>query len=213
MSEANKQISLDTVAARLEETAASTITQSEQRQPTLCRCLRKYTDVLCKLQTIEKRQRPVQVDTLLTCANLVLTITENQLNCSHCLSDSCVAMQLVMIFQTIFTWSQGQCRSPSTLAPGFHMTMGHHELTEEECSFVKSALVSKAVHKTSALLKLIMSRTEHVISNGQGKESWGHEEAEFWNVQRHASSLVQKFGSLSKRLASEHSKSRPVTEC
>ncbi|MCJ1272191.1 hypothetical protein MMC22_012099 [Lobaria immixta] len=83
--ETNKPMSLDTVAARLEETTGSTTTHLEQRQQTLCRCLRKYADVLCELQTIEKRQRSIQVDTLLTCANLALNIIENQLRCTQCL--------------------------------------------------------------------------------------------------------------------------------
>ena len=199
---AHRPISLDTVTARLEEAAGPTITHFEQQQQqTLCRCLREYADVLCKLQTIEKRQRPVQVDTLLTCANLVLNITENQLKCTQCLYDSCVAMQLVMVFQTIFTWSQGQCQSPGTVGTDLRVTLGQHEMTEEECSLVKTALISKALDRTSALLKSMMSRIEHVTLNQQGKPSWDHEGGELWNLQQLVNSLVQSFGGLSKRLA------------
>ena len=183
-----------------------------EQQPTLCQCLRKYADVLCKLKTIEKRQRPVRVDTLLTCANLVLNITENQLKCIHCLHDSYVAMQLVMIFQTLLTWSQSQSNYASTPTPDLRVTMGQHEMTEDECDFIKTALISRALDRTSGVLRLLMSRIEHVTSNRQGKQSWGNEGAEFWNVQRLVSCLVQSYGVLSKRLASGKAKSRQTIE-
>lgn len=163
--------------------------------------MRNYADVLCKLQTIEKRQRPVQVDTLLTCANLVLNMAEKQLKFTQCLYDSCVATQLMMIFQTIFTWSQDQCHPSKTPGPDLRVTLGQHEMTEDEYTFVKTALISKALDRTSTLLKLIMSRIERVAWNRQGKQSWGHEGGEFWNFQRLVSSLTHDFNGLSKRLA------------
>ena len=174
--------------------------------------MRKYADVLCKLQNIEKRQHPVQVDTLLTCANLVLDISGNHLQCTQCMYDSCVAMQLVTIFQTIFSWSQGQCHPLATPAPDLRGTLGQHEMTEEECRLVKTALISKALEKATALLKLMMSRIEHVMLNRQGKQSWSHDGVEFWNLQQHVSSLIQSFGVLLKRLASEQSRSRQGPE-
>ena len=206
-------ISLDTVAARLEKTAGPMIPDFEPRQSTLCQCLRKYADILCSLQTIEKRQRPVQIDTFLTCSNLVLNMTENQLRCPHCLYDSCVAMQLVMVFQTIFTWSQGQCHySSGTPAPDLRLTLGQHEMTEDEYDFVKSALVARVLEKTSTLLKSIVSRIERLRLNRQGKQSWGYEGAEFGNVQQLVGSLLQSSTVLSNRLASGKSRSRQLTE-
>lgn len=93
------------------------------------------------------------------------------------------------------------------------MTLGQHEMTEEECSFVKTALMSNAFDRTNALLKLIMSRIEHVtLINSQGKQKWGHEGAEFWNIQQLLRSLVQSFGVLMERLAAGQSRSRPATE-
>ena len=201
-------ISLDTVAARLEGTAGPMVPDFEPRQSTLCQCLRRYADTLCSLQTIEKRQRPVQVDTFLTCSNLVLKMTENQLRCTHCLYDSCVAMQLVLVFQTIFTWSQGQCHP----APHLRVTLGQHEITDDEYNFVKHALVARVLEKTSTLLKSIISRITHLRLNRQGKESWGYEGTEFGNVQELVSSLLQSSIVLSNRLASGQSRTRQLTE-
>lgn len=92
------------------------------------------------------------------------------------------------------------------------MTLGQHEMTEEECSLVKTALISRSLDRISALLNLMMSRIEHVTLDRQGKQSLGLDGAEFWNVQRLVGSLVQNFGVLSNKLASEHSRSRHVTE-
>jgi len=93
------------------------------------------------------------------------------------------------------------------------MTLGQHEMTEEECSFVKTALMSNALDRTNALLKLIMSRIEPVtLINSQGKQKWGHEEVEFWNIQQLIRSLIQSFGVLMERLAAGQSRSRPATE-
>jgi len=86
-------------------------------------------------------------------------------------------------------------------------------MTEEECSFVKTALMSNALDRTNALLKLIMSRIEPVtLINSQGKQKWGHEEVEFWNIQQLIRSLIQSFGVLMERLAAGQSRSRPATE-
>ena len=205
-------MSLDTVVARLKETSEFTFSPSEQRQPKMCRCLQKYADVLCKLQAIENRQRPVRVDTLLTCANLVVNITEDQLKCTQCLGDSCVAMQLAMIFRTIFIWSQGQCDPLGISVPDFRVTLGQHEMTEDECSFVKGALISRALDRAAALLKVMLSRIERVAVNRQGSQSWRNEGAEFWNLQQVISSLVQSHGVLSKRLTLGQSRSRQPTE-
>ena len=205
-------ISLDTVAARLEKPVGTVIPDFEPRQSTLCQCLRRYADILCSLQTIEKRQRPVQIDTFLTCSNLVLKMTENQLRCSHCLHDSCVAMQLVMVFQTIFTWSQGQCHSSGTPAPDLRLTLGQHEMTEDEYNFVKNALVARVLEKTSTFLKSVVSRIEHLRLSRQGKQSWGYEGAEFGNVQQLVGSLLQSSIVLSNRLTSGESRSRQLTK-
>ena len=205
-------ISLDTVAARLEKTVGPMVPDFEPRQSTLCQCLRRYADILCSLQTIEKRQRPVQIDTFLTCSNLVLDMTEKQLRCPHCLHDSCVAIQLVMVFQTIFTWSQGQCHSSGTPAPDLRLTLGQHEMTEDEYDFVKNALVARVLEKTSTFLKSIVSRIEHSRLDRQGKQSWGYEGAELGNIQQLVGSLLQSSIVLSNRLASGQSRSRQLTE-
>ena len=167
----------------------------------LCQCLPKCADVLCKLQTIEKCQRPVQVDTLLTCTNLILNIAENHLRCGQCLYDSCVAMQLIMIFSTIFTWSQYQCQFLGSPSPYLCITLGQHELTEDECTFIKTALISKILGKTTTLLKLMMPRIEHAALNRQCKQIWGYEREDSWNPKQLVSSLIQKFDILIERLA------------
>lgn len=192
--------------ARLEDpTLESTITPFGQplgSQSILCQCLRKYTDFLCQLQTIEKRQRPIKADTLLTCANLVLHLTEDQCKYTKCLYDSRVLMQLVMIFQTIIAWTQWLCQSFNSPYPGLSMILGRHELTNEECSFVTTALLARALNRASAVLKLMMSRIEYAISNQPGKQSWAHEGAEFHSIQQLTDSLIQRYNTLLRKLAS-----------
>ena len=121
-------------------------------------------------------------------------------------------MQLVMIFQTLLTWSQNQSHYAGTPTPDLHVTMGQHEMTEDECDFIKTALISRALDRTSGVLRLVMSKIEQVTSNRQGRQSWGYEGAEFWNVQRLVSCLIQSYGALSKRLASGKAKSRQTIE-
>ena len=87
-----------------------------------------------------------------------------------------------------------------TPTPNLHVTLGQHELTDDECAFVKNALICRALDRASAVLRLLMSRIERVTSNRQGKQSWGHEGTEFWNVQPLVSVLIQSYGVLSKRL-------------
>ena len=42
-------------------------------------------------------------------------------------------------------------------------------MTEEECNFIKTTLLSKVLDRTSALLRSIMSRIEHVTLFIKGK--------------------------------------------
>lgn len=182
----------------MEENAGNTVTHSQQQQPTLCRCLRKYVDVLCKLQTIERRQRPVQLDTLLTYANLTMNTAENQLICTQCQYDFCVAMQLIMMFQTIFTWCKDQFHLSESPGPDLRMTLGQHELTEDERTFIKTALMCKILNRIAALLKLVVSRIERMALKRQGKQSYDHDVGDLSNLQPLINALIQNFGSLSK---------------
>lgn len=85
-------------------------------------------------------------------------------------------------------------------------------MTDEECSLVKTALISKAMDRTKAQLRIMISRIEHLNSDQQGKQSRDQKGAEYRNVQQLVSSLVQNFGVLSKRVASGQSRSGQVTE-
>ena len=174
----------------------------EQSLDQQCQCLRKYTDVSSQLQNIENRQRPVRTDTLLTCTNIVLNNTAQQFRCTQCLYDSRVLMQLVMIFQTIFTWTQGQGHAPNDPCPDLRMTMGRHQMTREEFSFVRMALIFRTLDRVSAVLKAMMSRIDHITTNRRVKQSSGYEGMEFQNLQQFTSSLMHKFSALTKRLAS-----------
>ena len=107
---------LDSVAARLEEGLGSeAVTEQQERSATLssCRCSRKYSEVMSQLQSIEERQRPVKLDTLLTCANVVLPKVDGH-QCPECLLDTRVSMQLNTIFQTLLTWIEIHYRSLNT---------------------------------------------------------------------------------------------------
>ncbi|KAL9019701.1 MAG: hypothetical protein Q9185_003039 [Variospora sp. 1 TL-2023] len=86
ITDATELHTLDRVAARLEEIPESqAVTDQREKSPTLslCRCSRKYNQIVSQLQTIEERQRPVKLDTLLTCANIVLATVDSLAQCSQ----------------------------------------------------------------------------------------------------------------------------------
>ncbi|KAL8756520.1 MAG: hypothetical protein Q9199_002884 [Rusavskia elegans] len=208
-------ISLDAVAAQLEDSHASTIVsfgQSPGSQSLPCSCLRKYTDVLCQLQTIEKRQLPVETDTLLTCTNLVISMTERQTKCAECHHDARVLMQLVMVYQTILTWVQGLYESNSSCQDQ-HMTLGRHELTKEERRYIRVALVVRVLKCNTATLRSITSRTSNAALTRRGEDSWSQGATELHNVQRIVNSLIQRYDVQMRRLASgkEDQKNRSST--
>jgi hypothetical protein len=87
------------------------------------------------------------------------------------------------------------------------MTLGQHELTDEECSFVKTALIFKALERTNTALKAVSSRVEQMTLKRQDTHSWAYEGADSGNLQRLISSLSQSFDTLTKRLASAQSRS------
>lgn len=204
----DKPISLDSVAIRLEKKAQSVILPPDYQPTNLCQCLRRYTDVLCKLQIIEKRQSPIQTDTMLTCANLVLTTAEDQFKCNLCFSNPCVALQLVMIFKTLYTWSQGQLHASADPELDISATLGQHEMTKGEIRFVRVALVSRSLDKISAMLKLLIPRIKRAALDVQDTQRWEHDGGEFWNLEQLVNSLLQSIGLLSKRLALAQSRNR-----
>lgn len=204
-SDTSRTLSLDSVVARLGEDIESTAMPNQQilsRAHMLCQCLRKYSDLVSQLQTIEERQQPIKLDTLLTCANVVLAVTESRIQCPQCLQDTRVLMQLAIIFQTMMTWTKVQCRPASNNSPDIHMVLGRHELTWEECSFVKTRLLARLLNRTSTVLSTMMARTEQVTINRQGKQAQAQGEPDFQSFQQMARSLIHGCRSLAKGLSS-----------
>ena len=193
-------MSLDTVAARLDNGAQSSSVNLEERQSPPCWCLQKYTDVLCKLQTIKQRQSPIQIDTLLTCANLVLDIAERQLKCQQCLHDFCVMMQLVMVMQTIQGWFEAQCQLPDTSTPDLPMKIGQHDLTADERDLVKATLITRALRKAYAMANVILAKTEDIATHRSGMHLWKAQGEEFRNLTKVVTSLAQSLDVLIKSL-------------
>ena len=197
--ETGKLNSLEIVATRLEQNASPMDTRTQQRHTILCQCLQMYADVICKLQLIEKRQQPVQVDILLTCANLVSATVESQFECTRCLHDPCVTVQLVMIFQKMLSWFHRQCHSPDGASSDIHISIGQYLTTKEEYSIIKSTLLSKALERIRALLRLTSTRIERATLDPQVNEAWTHQ-GESWDLQKLVASLLRNFGVLAIRL-------------
>ncbi|KAL8653177.1 MAG: hypothetical protein Q9210_002250 [Variospora velana] len=150
MTDATGLHTLDRVAARLEEIPESqAVTDRRKRSPTLslCRCSRKYSQVVSQLQTIKERQRPVKLDTFLTSANIVLATVDSLVQCPQCLLDTRVSMQLVVIFQTLLTWIEIHCRSVNNTFADVPMVLGSHELTREEYNLVTSSLINRSLEE------------------------------------------------------------------
>ena len=116
-----------------------------------------------------------------------------------------MAVQLLMILQTILAWFHDQCLSAAAPGPDLGMVLGRHKMTDDERYFVKNALLRRALENVGGLLKRVMSRVEHVDASRRGNsQSPGHGTSGFWNLQQLVRSLAQSFGASSKRLAAGH---------
>ena len=102
-------------------------------------------------------------------------------------------MQLVMIFQTFLNWNQSPCHPSkgSSASPILRMTLGQHEMMEEERNFVGTALISKALDRITSLLKLMITRIDGGSLQRQEKQG----------LQQLVVALVQGFAQLNKRLS------------
>lgn len=183
-------------------------TESQASFRPSCQCMQKHTNALCKLKDIETRQNPVKVDTLLTCANLVLVIAEEYFRCSHCADDPRVLMQVVMMFQTIFSWAQAQCHSPDSPCPEISMSFGRYDLPKEEAALVKSALMSRLTERNRSATKALGARVDQMIVRRQGREIWSHERDEIQILQQLIRSLSQSSSMIAKRLVTRSDQSR-----
>ncbi|KAF7513297.1 hypothetical protein GJ744_009718 [Endocarpon pusillum] len=211
LSETSRPLSLNDVVARLGEGLNSTAVAKQQnagRTPISCQCLRKYSDVVSQLQTIEERQRPIQLDTLLTCVNIVLATIDSRLQCSQCPHDERVFMQLIIIFQTMLAWTKVHCRPASNICPEVRMVLGCHELTWDECSFMKTRLLARVLKKTIAALSGMMVRAEHFTRNRQEIQAQSQRGTDFRYFRQFTSSLIYSFHSLSKGLSLRQEPSR-----
>ncbi|KAI4150580.1 MAG: hypothetical protein LQ341_001073 [Variospora aurantia] len=205
ITDATELHTLDRVAARLEEIPESqAVTDQRERSPTLslCRCSRKYSQIVSQLQTIEERQRPVKLDTLLTCANIVLATVDSLAQCSQCLLDTRVSMQLVIIFQTLLTWIEIHCHSINNTFADVPMVLGSHELTRDEYNLVTSSLINRLLKRTSALLSTMTTRAEQIARSRQEKDSQDQGGTDLRAFQQLNYSLLSSCRSLSKGLSS-----------
>ncbi|KAF2235240.1 hypothetical protein EV356DRAFT_121160 [Viridothelium virens] len=200
--QSNRPVSLSAVAAILDESSDSTdaiASVSSQQQPS-CRCMRELTDTLCQLHSIEKRQNPVQVDTLLTCATFVLKTAENHLMCLQCRDDTRTQMQVIMIFQTIFSWAQMHVHGDGP-CPDLSVTLGRHEMSKDEAAFVRFALVTRALERSVNAVRMITVRIDRLVASRQGRQTWSSELSELQNLQQLNRSLCQTSKMLLRRLA------------
>lgn len=82
------------------------------------------------------------------------------------------------------------------------MVLGRHDLTKEERSYIKIALVVRVLRSNTAMLKFITSRISNAAPTGRDEDSWSRGAVELRNVQRLANSLAQRYEVLMRRLAS-----------
>lgn len=200
-------VTLEEVAERLTaspDSRSSPLTGTAHSQLITCHCLPKYAHVLCQLQTIEKRQSPVQADTLLTCIKLALGKTEDHPRCNQCSFDSRVLVQIIMIFQTIFSWAQSQTCSSSDKLTQPNISLGRHELTQDEVNFVMGALVARALNGIVSALKAIAARVEYAASRITKSASSSPDGEEYEDLQRLVNSLIRRYQSLLKKLVSTY---------
>ena len=198
-------VTLEKISARLTPSPgfrSSSLTENGHSQLIPCNCLQEYAHVLCQLQTIEKRQFPIQADTLLTCIKLALGKTEDHPRCKHCSFDSRVLVQIIMIFQTIFTWAQSQFRSSSDKFAEPSISLGHHELTRDEANFVKGALVARAFNGIVSALEAIAARAEYAASRIPKCASSSPDGEEYEDLQRLVKSLIRRYHLVIKKLIS-----------
>lgn len=205
MTDATGLHTLDRVAARLEEIPEfQAVDDQRERSPTLvlCSCSRKYSQVVSQLQTIEERQRPVKLDTLLTCANIVLATVDSLVQCAQCLLDTRVSMQLFIIFQTLLTWIDIHCRSVNNTRADVPMVLGSHELTREEYNVVTFSLINRSLKRISAVLNTMTTRAEQIARSRQEKDSQDQGGTDLRAFQQLTCSLLSRCRSLSTGLSS-----------
>lgn len=196
---------LDCVAARLQKKLdSSAVTEQQGRNSTtsLCQCTRKYSEFVSQLQTIEERQRPVKLDTILTCANIVLATVESRAQCPQCLMDTRVFMQLNIILQTLITWIEIHCQSFNAKSSDISMVLGSHELTREEHSLVATSLMNRSLKRISAVLSKITVRATQISNGGQDRHTQEHDGTDLQVFQQLTYSLLHRCRSLSKSLSS-----------
>ena len=80
------------------------------------------------------------------------------------------------------------------------MTLGHHELSKDEVTFIKGALVVRALNEIVIALKAIAARVEYAASKTSKSESSTPDGEEYEDLQRLVNSLTRRYHSLMKKL-------------
>lgn len=169
------------------------------RTPKPCQCLRAQADKLCSLRTIEQRQTPVKVDTILTCLRVVSRATEYQLQCLSCQNDTHTLFLTMMIFQVVFRWVGMQTHRPEIAYDDPSIKMGQYKISRQETQLLKNILVSQAFDKTQKALKMLQARVNQVVMNAERREPWDLERGEVQNFQPLFQSLMQTSLTLANR--------------
>ena len=166
----------------------------------LCNCMKSQADKLCTLRTIEQRQSPVKVDTILSCVKLVSQAAESQLQCSFCQIDCYTLLLTISTFQLIFHWVRAQTHHPEKACDNTSIKLGQYEISKQDATMLKDILVARAFDTTLTSLKLLRSRVNQLVVDAQCKELWDFERAPIQNLQNMTQSLMQTSSVLSKRL-------------
>ncbi|KAK1767545.1 Zn(2)-Cys(6) zinc finger domain protein [Phialemonium atrogriseum] len=128
-----------------------------------CSCLKRLTDHLCHLNTIERKQDIICLDTTLSKTDTTLSCAESVLECHHCRLDSKVVLLIMTVLQTALNWLSVEYRHGTYARrrlPPIHF--GSWRVPEADGDLIKKLLTSRILATSDSVASTLRLRMDEI---------------------------------------------------
>lgn len=128
-----------------------------------CGCLKRLTDHLCHLNTIERKQDIICLDTTLSKTDTTLSCAESVLECHHCRLDSKVVLLIMTVLQTALNWLSVEYRHRAYARrrlPPIHF--GSWKVPEADGDLIKKLLTNRILATADSVASTLRLRMDEI---------------------------------------------------
>jgi hypothetical protein len=143
-------------------TGRSPKSSSNEREDVSCSCLKRLADHLCHLNTIERRQDIICLDTTLSKTHTTLSCVDGVLECNHCRLDSKVVLLIMTVLQTALNWLNVEYRHKTYARQLPAIYFGSWRVPEADGALIKNLLTNQILAASDSVVSTLRLRMDEI---------------------------------------------------